>query len=924
MRSIRDNIYCFRAPIVACAMLGVAAMAPPVAVAAVTWNEPSFEDAGDLVPTAQRPHGLGALEEITGDISGELADVYLIYVDNPNTFNACTANSCLANTDILLDTRLYLFDDGGKGVVANDDTLTVPDPQHSLLPRVSTDGSGSTVTDVGLYFLAISHKTARPQNCGGPIFDFFFPGEVSGPDGSGGGSGFTEWTGTAGPGGAYEIRLVGAQFAEGACCNGQSCSQTNPLDCTADGGVFQGIGTECVFGQCPAVCCIPVKPGCVIVDLNECTLLNGDYLDGEGTCPKDKDICDGACCVDSTEHDGADCSSTSELECAADEGVFAGLGTVCPELNDEEADRNEHGAYTPTELCDEATGGAAGLSAARSNFGPGFTDAWVTAPNGLTYTEFGLNGGAALPADFFGPGSDPFSGRIDLEGVPLGITGFGRADTLVNRTFDPFDRCDPPSASTVTVPIQIVELSLKSLDPITVTFNGGGTSETWDVIAGLSSVPSPPSELTAVKDHCNGGRYTTRLFVQPKLTFTKVGTTDTVVLDTGNQAQFPPIEFLTPDLEEENAQSWAHDPDPRLGLQVDYSSTFHPGATPKFTACGDLDHDSDTDLQDYDIIVAGFTSYDERADLDKDGVVDQDDYDQWLCCLHCGSSFAQPSCRRIPILPGVVDGVDHDIRKQRFLSINPNNPTDATRMRLSLLDNGCSVTGKQCSDDGSCTVCDAGSANAGEPCDKDSTCSGGSCVVSGETCEEQSPPLVLGFILDPVQAGGDALPNTLIAGVGADPGFRVWDETLVHIVDCEVAPGRVYRVEVEDVGLPGSFSALDMRTSPKPEGKDWGDIVGNFTGTEWTAGNFLVNVDDVSSIIKFLTLKPAPHLTRCEMLSANAPLYVNMNVNASELGQIIRCFQGELFPSLPMTIGGYPDLNGLDGPVETLLDCTGN
>ena len=293
-------------------------------------------------------------------------------------------------------------------------------------------------------------------------------------------------------------------------------------------------------------------------------------------------------------------------------------------------------------------------------------------------------------------------------------------------------------------------------------------------------------------------------------------------------------------------------------------------------------------------------------------------------------SFLLRSVVTPPLLPGIIGGVDHDIAKQRFLSINPNNATASTRMRLSLLDNGCSVTGKQCVDDASCTVCDAASPNAGVPCDKDTQCGGPAnfCVVSGETCEELSPPVVLGFILDPKFAGGDAPPNTVIAAVDpVDPGFRVWNEPLVHIVDCEVAPSRVYRVEVESPALPGVFAALDIRTSPTPEGKDWGDIVGSFDGTTWSAGNLLVGVDDVSAIIKFLTLKPAPHVTVCEMLSAVGPTYVNMDVSADELGQVIRCFQGELYPPLPMVLGGYPDLNDIVVPpagVETLLDCPPN
>ncbi len=37
-----------------------------------------------------------------------------------------------------------------------------------------------------------------------------------------------------------------------------------------------------------------------------------------------------------------------------------------------------------------------------------------------------------------------------------------------------------------------------------------------------------------------------------------------------------------------------------------------------------------------------------------------------------------------------------------------------------------------------------------------------------------------------------------------------------------------------------------------------------------------------------------------------------------------RVKKGELFPPLPMVLGGYPDLNGLNGPVQTLLDCPPN
>jgi choice-of-anchor B domain-containing protein len=272
-----------------------------------------------------------------------------------------------------------------------------------------------------------------------------------------------------------------------------------------------------------------------------------------------------------------------------------------------------------------------------------------------------------------------------------------------------------------------------------------------------------------------------------------------------------------------------------------------------------------------------------------------------------------------PILPGVVDGVNHDIRKQRFLSINPNNPGANTRMRFSLLDNGCSLTGLQCADDSECKTC-VGGANAGLGCGFDVHCAGGACVLSGETCNEQSPPVVLGFVGDPFVAGGDAPPNTLLAAVvSVDPGFRVWDETLIHITDCEVAPGQVYRIEMEDSNAPGLFAELVIRTTPKPDGKDWGDLVGSFDGLSWSEPNGLAGVDDVLAMVKFLTLQPAPHITVIDLVGP-PPLSVNIDANGTDLLMILKAFKGELFPPKPLLIDGYPDLHDSG----SLSDCTGN
>ncbi|UCE58617.1 MAG: hypothetical protein JSU63_14375 [Phycisphaerales bacterium] len=184
-----------------------------------------------------------------------------------------------------------------------------------------------------------------------------------------------------------------------------------------------------------------------------------------------------------------------------------------------------------------------------------------------------------IPADFFGAGSDPYGSpvaqQVCLRGEPLGETEYGyfeAADTLIWREGDPFERCDLPSGEPSTVDIEIVALNLKSIAPITVTYNGGKEPELWDVAVDLSVVaPAYQSTLTAYKTHCNGGTYETQLYVQPKFTFTKVGGGDPEVLDTGLWG-FDAVPLA------QNVDHWVADLDPNMPLESEWWCTdFHPG-----------------------------------------------------------------------------------------------------------------------------------------------------------------------------------------------------------------------------------------------------------------------------------------------------------------------------------------------------------
>ena len=178
--------------------------------------------------------------------------------------------------------------------------------------------------------------------------------------------------------------------------------------------------------------------------------------------------------------------------------------------------------------------------------------------------------------------------------------------------------------------------------------------------------------------------------------------------------------------------------------------------------------------------------------------------------------------------------------------------------------------------------------------------------MSGESCDEQSPPVMLGWVGDPAQAGGDAVPGTIISDVvKTQPAARSWTEPVVHIGDCDIAPVETYAISATSDGVLFS-DPLIIGTIEKPEGKFWGDIVGGFDGVEWSKPNNLVNVSDVTAIIAFITDKPGkPHITRVD-LAGGSPTYTNFIVNTTDLQLLIKGFLGDTYPPLPFVLEGYP------------------
>lgn len=194
-------------------------------------------------------------------------------------------------------------------------------------------------------------------------------------------------------------------------------------------------------------------------------------------------------------------------------------------------------------------------------------ETWVGGPGSGTFVNFNVN---PIPADFFGPGSDPFTATVTLIGDPINPTTLGSTSTLVQRNINPFLPADPPGGP-VPVQIEIIELRLVSQAPVTVTFNGGMTPEAWDLRVTLDPNVAPPvGQMTATKTHANGGVFDAVLPVQPRYTFTRVSDNAQAILDTAD-AGVPANQL------DMQGVPWVHSAHPALPIFVQPGASFVPG-----------------------------------------------------------------------------------------------------------------------------------------------------------------------------------------------------------------------------------------------------------------------------------------------------------------------------------------------------------
>ena len=150
-----------------------------------------------------------------------------------------------------------------------------------------------------------------------------------------------------------------------------------------------------------------------------------------------------------------------------------------------------------------------------SDITPG-TDHWTTvAP---TEIIIGSNSIPAIPADFFFPGSEPFTGTVCLRSKPIDPCS-SNADTYIERMSSGVPDCN--------IPIKLTELSLVSTAPIVVDFPA---ESFFDVFVTIK--PSPPStgQLEVTRKDPNGGTFDMALNVRYRFEFTLVDSNDSPLI----------------------------------------------------------------------------------------------------------------------------------------------------------------------------------------------------------------------------------------------------------------------------------------------------------------------------------------------------------------------------------------------------------
>lgn len=138
-------------------------------------------------------------------------------------------------------------------------------------------------------------------------------------------------------------------------------------------------------------------------------------------------------------------------------------------------------------------------------------DAFNTLPSGTTFYDFAQK---PIPAGFFCKGSEPFTGRVELKGMPLATGAPGQlrgADTVIERLDDAVFGANGTAVSRIV----FRALSLVSIDPIKTAC---GSFHVYISLAGRQR----STKMTIYRTQASGGIFEAPLKFNARLTFIPV------------------------------------------------------------------------------------------------------------------------------------------------------------------------------------------------------------------------------------------------------------------------------------------------------------------------------------------------------------------------------------------------------------------
>jgi hypothetical protein len=300
-----------------------------------------------------------------------------------------------------------------------------------------------------------------------------------------------------------------------------------------------------------------------------------------------------------------------------------------------------------------------------------------------------------------------------------------------------------------------------------------------------------------------------------------------------------------------------------VGFLVDYAGVTLP------VSDGDFDDDGDVDLDDFDLFagcISGLGGPVEPlcipGDLDFDDDVDCVD---WELFVEVWTEPDDPpwlgDCPFVP-LPAPSP---HDTRKNRYISFDPHNTQEvAFEVELTAGPGDLHVIGWVADPfDPSCE--DENGTPNGDPCD-----------------------------------GAD-----YVARIVSEAVFRPWNESVIHVGDCEIVPVASYALRATLDGILFSVP-LELATIKRPGSRYYGDTVGMGTGDlpplpGFTGPNGAVNVTDVQAFLLTMQgpLSPSTHTTWVDMHGLGEGSPPNFILNVSDLQRILFGIEGLTYTATP-------------------------